>query len=339
MPVEMSRRRMAVLLLMLAAGNLAALAGAFTLGRFPISIKTLFDYMGSRVLGGQWTGDPEIEHVIWNIRLPRLLVAFLVGGALSVAGAVYQGLFRNPLVSPGVLGVSTGAGFGASLAIVLGAGVLGLQGFAFVFGLLAVLGAWVISSLSRRDPVVTLVLGGIVVSAVFSAGISILKYLADPDSQLPAITFWLMGGLNGVRQVDLLPLAIPVIACSAMLWLLRWQLDTVTFGEDTAKALGVSVTWVRTGVIVCATILTAVSVAISGVIGWVGLIVPHLARMLFGPRHQLLIPVSFLLGSLFLMGVDTVSRTLLEAEIPLGILTSLLGAPFLAWLMIRGRSW
>ena len=140
MPVEMSRRRMAVLLLMLAAGNLAALAGAFTLGRFPISIKTLFDYMGSRVLGGQWTGDPEIEHVIWNIRLPRLLVAFLVGGALSVAGAAYQGLFRNPLVSPGVLGVSTGAGFGASLAIVLGAGVLGLQGFAFVFGLLAVLG-------------------------------------------------------------------------------------------------------------------------------------------------------------------------------------------------------
>jgi len=186
----------------------------------------------------------------------------------------------------------------------------------------------------RGYPVVPLVLGGIVASAVFSAGISILKYLADPDSQLPAITFWLMGGLNGVRQVDLLPLAIPVIACSAMLWLLRWQLDTVTFGEDTAKALGVSVTWVRTGVIVCATILTAVSVAISGVIGWVGLVIPHATRKIIGSNHGYVLPLSSVFGALFMLLSDTFARTIGFSEIPIGIITSLTGAPLFALLFL-----
>ena len=193
--------------------------------------------------------------------------------------------------------------------------------------------------MTRRDQMLALVLGGIIVSALFSAGVSILKYLADPDRELPAITFWLMGGLNGVRHVDLPALVAPILTCAVVLWLLRWQLDAVTFGEETAKSLGTNVTWLRAGVIVCATVLTAVSVSISGVIGWVGLIVPHVTRMLFGPQHRLLIPVSFLLGSLFLIGVDTISRTLLEAEIPLGILTALLGAPFLAWLLMGNRSW
>ena len=193
--------------------------------------------------------------------------------------------------------------------------------------------------MTRRDQVLALVLGGIIVSALFSAGVSILKYLADPDRELPAITFWLMGGLNGVRHADLPALFAPILTCAIVLWLLRWQLDAVTFGEETAKSLGTNVTWLRAGVIVCATILTAVSVSISGVIGWVGLIVPHVTRMLFGPQHRLLIPVSFLLGSLFLIGVDTISRTLLDAEIPLGILTALLGALFLAWLMMGNRSW
>lgn len=312
-----------MLLLLLVAANLATMVGVFTLGRFHTDPATLLDYLSSRLLGSEWTGNPEVAHVIWNIRFPRMVAALLVGGALSVAGAAYQSLFRNPLVSPDVLGL----------------GPTGLQGVAFLFGLLAVLGAWGVSRMTRRDQVLALVLGGIIVSALFSAGVSILKYLADPDRELPAITFWLMGGLNGVRHADLPALFAPILTCAIVLWLLRWQLDAVTFGEETAKSLGTNVTWLRAGVIVCATILTAVSVSISGVIGWVGLIVPHVTRMLFGPQHRLLIPVSFLLGSLFLIGVDTISRTLLDAEIPLGILTALLGAPFLAWLMMGNRSW
>ena len=329
MSKEMPKRRVAMLLPLLVVANLVTMVGVFTLGRFHTDPTTLLDYLGSRLLGSEWTGNPEVAHVIWNIRFPRMVAALLVGGALSVAGAAYQSLFRNPLVSPDVLGASSGAGFGAALAIVPGLGPTGLQGVAFLFGLLAVLGAWSVSWMTRRDQVL----------ALFSAGVSILKYLADPDRELPAIAFWLMGGLNGVRHADLPALFAPILTCTIVLWLLRWQLDAVTFGEETAKSLGANVTWLRAGVIVCATILTAVSVSISGVIGWVGLIVPHVTRMLFGPQHRLLIPVSFLLGSLFLIGVDTISRTLLDAEIPLGILTALLGAPFLAWLMMGNRSW
>ena len=253
-----------MLLLLLVVANLVTMVGVFTLGRFHTDPTTLLDYLGSRLLGSEWTGNPEVAHVIWNIRFPRMVAALLVGGALSVAGAAYQSLFRNPLVSPDVLGASSGAGFGAALAIVLGLGSAGLQGVAFIFGLLAVLGAWSVSRMTRRDQMLALVLGGIIVSALFSAGVSILKYLADPDRELPAITFWLMGGLNGVRHADLPALFTPILTCTIVLWLLRWQLDAVTFGEETAKSLGANVTWLRAGVIVCATILTAVSVSISG---------------------------------------------------------------------------
>ena len=253
-----------MLLLLLVVANLVTMVGVFTLGRFHTDPTTLLDYLGSRLLGSEWTGNLEVAHVIWNIRFPRMVAALLVGGALSVAGAAYQSLFRNPLVSPDVLGASSGAGFGAALAIVLGLGPTGLQGVAFLFGLLAVLGAWGVSRMTRRDQVLALVLGGIIVSALFSAGVSILKYLADPDRELPAITFWLMGGLNGVRHADLPALFTPILTCTIVLWLLRWQLDAVTFGEETAKSLATNVTWLRAGVIVCATILTAVSVSISG---------------------------------------------------------------------------
>lgn len=319
--------------------NVAALVGSFLIGRYAIDPGTLGTFLWQSTIGGGWTGDASVAHVITRIRLPRLAAAVLIGAALAVAGAAYQSLFRNPLVSPDVLGASSGAGFGASVAIILGLGTTGLQSLAFVGALLAVLGAWTVSRLTSRDQILALVLGGIVVSALFSAGTSILKYVADPNSQLPAITFWLMGGLNGVRGADLLPLAVPVALCTALLWLLRWRLDTITFGDETATALGINVTVLRTLVIVSATLLTGVAVAVGGVIGWVGLIVPHLARMAFGPEHRLLIPAVALLGSLFLLAVDTVSRTLLTAEIPLGILTALLGAPFLAYLLARNKTW
>ncbi len=331
--------RLGALITVLALVNLAALFGSFLIGRYSIAPSTLADFVWQSTFGGGWQGSSQIAHVIVEIRLPRLLAAVLIGAALSVAGAVYQGMFRNPLVSPDVLGATSGASFGASLAIILGFSVVGLQSAAFLFGLLAVVGAWWISSLSKRDQILTLVLGGIIISALFSAGTSMLKYVADPNSELPAITFWLMGGINGVRRVDLMPLAIPVVACTLILWLMRWRLDVISFGSETATALGVNVPLTRAVVVICATVLTGVSVAVGGVIGWIGLIIPHLTRMAFGPDHRVLIPVSALLGSLFLLGVDTLSRTLFTMEIPLGILTAIIGAPFLAILLIRNKSW
>lgn len=327
------------LVAVLLVANACALFGSFLIGRYAIDPGTLLRFTWESTAGGGWNGSATVAHVIMQIRLPRLVAALLIGAALSVAGAVYQGLFRNPLVSPDVLGASSGAGFGASLAILLGLNIVGLQTFAFVGGLLAVMGAWSVSRLTRRDQILALVLGGIVVSALFSAGTSMLKYVADPNSQLPAITFWLMGGLNGVRVADLAPLAIPIAVCVTILWLVRWRLDIVSFGDETATALGLNVTLMRALVIVCATVLTGVAVAVGGVIGWVGLIIPHLARMAFGPEHRVLLPASALMGSLFVLGVDTISRTLIEMEIPLGILTALIGAPFLAGLLIRNKSW
>lgn len=333
------RSRLGLRILFFVIVNVAVVLMSFTLGRFSVSISELLSYLWDATFGGGWQGDSQIEHVIARIRMPRILAAVLIGAALSVAGAAYQSLFRNPLVSPDVLGASGGAGFGASLAILMGFGAFGMQTMAFGFSVVAVFVAYTISRLTQRDQILALVLGGIIVSAVFSSGTSILKVLADPNSELPAITFWLMGGLNGVRAVDLMPLAIPIILCTGILWLLRWQLDTVTFGDDTATALGVNVRLIRVVVIVCATLLTAVSVAVGGVIGWVGLIIPHLARMAFGPEHRALIPLSALIGSAFLVVVDTIARTLLTAEIPLGILTALIGAPFLAYLLMRNASW
>lgn len=337
--VGADRARLGLTIALLLVVNVVVVLLAFALGRFSLGVGEILHYAWESTVGGGWSGASEIEHVITRIRLPRILAAVLIGAALSVAGAAYQSLFRNPLVSPDVLGASGGAGFGASLAILMGIGTVGMQSMAFAFSVAAVFAAYTISRATRRDQILALVLGGIIVSALFSAGTSILKVLADPNSELPAITFWLMGGLNGVRTADLLPLAIPIVVCTAMLWLLRWQLDTVTFGDDTATALGINVRVVRGLVIVCATLLTAVSVAVGGVIGWVGLIIPHLARMAFGPEHRALIPLSALLGSAFLVSVDTLARVLLTAEIPLGILTALIGAPFLAYLLMRNASW
>lgn len=274
-----------------------------------------------------------------TIRLPRIGAAILIGLALSVAGVAFQGLFRNPLVSPDILGASTGAGFGASLAIILGLSTTGLQSMAFAFSLAAVALAWAVGRLMKRDPILGLVLAGIVIGALFSAGTSALQYVADPDSELPAITFWLMGGLNGVGLSDLSVLAVPVGVCVLVLLVLRWQLNVITFGADTARSLGVNVPLLRVIVIAAATLLTSSSVAIGGLIAWVGLVMPHLARLVVGPDHRILLPVSALAGACFLLVVDTVARIALTMEIPLGILTALIGAPVLAFLLTRDLQW
>lgn len=312
---------------------------SFSLGRYPVSPATLLSFFRAEIFEGGWQGRSEVAHVIGHIRLPRLAVAMLIGLALSVAGAVYQTMFRNPLVSPDILGASAGAGFGTSLAITAGLAAAGIQTLAFVFGLLAIAAAWTVSRAMRRDAILGLVLAGIVISAIFSAGTSFLKYIADTDDVLPAITFWLMGGLNGVRLHHIMLVLVPVAVCIAVLWMLRWRLNVLAFGDDTAKALGINVTLLRALVIVCATLLTTSSVAVGGLIAWVGLVVPHLARMTVGPDMRILLPTTALMGALFLLIVDNVARTWLAMEIPLGILTALVGAPFLVALIIANRQW
>jgi iron complex transport system permease protein len=287
-----------------------------------------------------WT--PEAETVILDIRLPRVLAAMLVGAALAVSGSAYQGLFRNPMVSPDILGVAAGAGLGAALAILLGYGMVGIQGLAFGFGLLAVATTWGIGvSLGKRgDPVLVTVLGGIIIGTLFSAFISLVKFVADPDNTLPAITFWLMGSLAAIDLPDLAIAAVPILGGLLVLNAMGWTLNVLCFGDEEARALGLETGRLRLIVILSATLVTAAAVAISGVIGLVGLIVPHLARMLVGPNHTTLIPVSALLGGGFLLLVDDLARSLFAVEIPLGIVTAIIGAPFFLLLLKRSqRGW
>lgn len=275
--------------------------------------------------------------VLWKIRLPRILAAVVVGAALSVAGTAYQGMFRNPLVSPDILGVSAGAGLGAVLAIYLDFSVRVTQLFAFSGGLLAVTLVCAVAWCARtRSLILALVLSGVAVGSLFASGISLIKILSDPHSQLSSITFWLLGGLNTIGADDVLG-ALPWITLAlAPLVLLRWRMNLLSFEDDEARAMGVDVTRTRIAFIVAATLMTSAVVAISGVIGWVGLVVPHMARFLTGPDFRILLPVSMLSGALFLVVTDTAARTVAPVEIPLGILTAFIGVPFFLVLLVRG---
>ncbi len=276
--------------------------------------------------------------VLWEIRLPRILAGLLVGGALALAGAAFQGMFHNPLVSPDILGASAGAGFGASLAILLGADMAGIQTCAFVFGLAAVGLATLIGSRIQADPTLGLILAGILIGMLCSAATAYLKILADPDSKLPAITFWLMGGLNSVNLHDVLVVLAPMLLGILGLMLLRWPINLLTQGEDEARSLGLNTRRIRLAVICCATLLSASAVCISGVVGWIGLIVPHLGRSLVGADNRRLFPVCLSLGGGFTVLVDTLARSLSSLEIPLGILTAFVGAPFFLYYMVRRKS-
>jgi iron complex transport system permease protein len=261
----------------------------------------------------------------------------LVGAALSVAGATYQSLFRNPLVSPAVLGVSAGAGFGAALAMTMHLSALAVQVAAFSGGLLAVgLSVWVAQHLGKGSPLV-LILAGMAISALFQALIAVFKYIADPIDVLPMITFWLMGGLGRVTGVDVLCATGPVLAALALVWALRWQVNVLALGDDEARALGVHVARIRALLIVAATLMTAAVVSISGIVAWVGLLVPHMARLLVGPSFPTLLPVTLVLGGGYLLLVDDVCRSVARTDVPLGILTALLGAPVFILLLTRGR--
>ena len=290
-----------------------------------------------RLTGASAAGPADT--VLFSVRLPRIAAALLVGAALAASGAAYQSLFRNPLVSPDILGVSAGAGLGAVLGIFLSLPVAGIQLLAFGGGITTVTLVWLVAAAVRgRDAVLVLVLAGIVVGALAGAMISLLKVLADPYDQLPAITFWLLGSLAGTTGADVLG-AIPTVLFELLpLALLRWRIDILAMGDEEARALGVEAGRLRRLVIAAATLATAAVVAISGQVGWIGLIVPHAARMLVGPGFARLLPAAMLLGAGYLLLVDTLARSLAAVETPLGILTALIGAPLFLWLLARGRT-
>jgi len=304
---------------------IAGLLLAFMVGRYPIAEK-----LG---IGGAGV-PPAVENVIWQVRGPRVVAAALVGAALAIAGTAFQGLFRNPLVSPDILGASSGAALGAVLGIFLSLGVLAIQAMAFAGGLVAVAAVYLIGSAVRaRDPVLVLVLAGVVIGALLGAGVGLVKYLADPYNQLPAMTFWLLGSLAAVSALDLVPLLAPVALGTLVLVALRWRMNVMSLPEEEARALGVPTGPLRIAIVAAATLVTSASVATAGIIGWVGLVVPHIARTLVGPDFARLIPAAALLGGGFLLGIDTLARTAASVEIPLGILTALIGTPFFIWLL------
>ena len=315
---------------------------SFSLGRYgvpPVTVvKILFTrlaelFLGKGALSRSWT--EQMETVVINIRLPRILMACLVGCSLSAAGAAFQGVFHNPMASPDILGASSGAAFGAALAILLGASSRWITVSAFCFGLVTV---GLVMLVARRAPgarLINLILAGIMLSSLFNAGTSYIKLVADPSNQLPQITYWLMGSLSGTRLSDV-PLAFfPMAVGLLALFLLRWQLNLLSLGESEARSLGVNTHRVRLVLLLSATLITTASVSFSGMIGWVGLVVPHLCRKLLGSDHRYLMPGSFLCGAAFLLLVDDVSRNLLAVEIPIGILTALIGAPFFLYLITR----
>ncbi|MBM3534761.1 MAG: iron ABC transporter permease [Alphaproteobacteria bacterium] len=324
-------------LLAASLGVLALFLFSFTIGPYPIPASTVVSVFLHRLDLVEKTWSDAVELVVLDVRGPRIAAAILVGGALASAGATYQNLFRNPLVSPGVLGVSSGAGFGAALGILLGMPGFGVQGLAFVLGLVAVaLTVWLGRSFDRRATLV-LVVAGLVVSAFFQALISLIKIVADPLNQLPTITFWLLGGLHRMSAASLVTALIPIAIAGFVLHALRWKVNTLAAGEDEARTMGVDVPKVRLLLILAATMMTAACVAISGIVGWVGLLIPHIVRMLVGPSFAAVLPLSALIGGGFLLGIDNLARLPGTTEIPLGILTALIGAPFFALILARTR--
>lgn len=276
--------------------------------------------------------------VLWNIRFTRIVCACAVGAGLSVAGAVFQTLFHNPLASPDLLGASSGAGFGAALAILLGFSKSGVTVSAFAVSLFSIVIIYLISKKAHGKSSYVLIVSGILVSAIFSSGISFVKLISDPENKLPEITFWLMGSLAGKKAEDCIFICTSFLVGAIPLFLIRWKINLLSLSSDEAKSLGVNTALLKTVVVIFATILTSASVSVSGLIGWIGIIVPLIARKIFGENCVELIPCSALLGAVFLVVVDTVSRCAFSAEIPIGILMSFIGSPFLIALLLKRKS-
>ncbi|MBI3045739.1 MAG: iron ABC transporter permease [Betaproteobacteria bacterium] len=311
---------------------------AFSVGRYPIAAGDLATLLWAKLTGAGHGLDSTVETVILKIRGPRVLAAILIGAALSAAGAAYQNMFRNPLVSPDILGVSAGAAVGAVLGIFLSLNVIMIQSLAFAFGLGAVGLVYITANAVRgHDPLLVLVLAGVVVGSLLGASVALMKYLADPYNQLPAITFWLLGSLASANPEDVRSTLPLMLVGLVPMWLLRWRINLLSLDDEEARALGVETGRIRLTVIAAATLMTSAAVAISGVIGWIGLVIPHFARLLVGPDFSRLLPTSVLLGAAFLLGVDTLARTVARIEIPLGVLTAFVGTPLFLWQLATAR--
>ncbi|MCB2192716.1 MAG: iron ABC transporter permease [Deltaproteobacteria bacterium] len=324
----------------MALALVAAVLVSLTLGRYPLGLGDLAYFFGHLAAGGE-AADPSrwetLYNVLINIRLPRILAAVLIGSSLSVSGAAYQAMFVNPLVSPGLLGVLAGASFGAALGIVFAQTWLAVQALAFACGLLAVLAALALASMYRGERILMLILGGVISGALFTSLLAVIKYLADPYDQLPAIVYWLMGGLSMADGHTVWTMGGPMLGGVLLLMLLGNYLNVLSMGDEEARSLGVNVSRLRLLLIFLATLVSALTVAMGGMIGWVGLVIPHIARMLVGPDNRVLLPAATLVGGTYLLIVDDLARLMFSTEVPLGILTSLVGIPFFALVLRKAK--
>lgn len=308
---------------------------SFAIGRYPMAIGDVFKTFANKLALADFMVDETVENIIMNVRRPRILAGVLIGAALASSGAVFQALFRNPMASPDLLGASSGAGFGAALAILFFLPAYQISILSFLFGLGAVALTYLVSSVSRMERTLSLVLGGVMVGSIFNSLLSMAKLLADPADTLPSITYWLMGSLSTLNDKDLAFIVGPIGLGLVLIYLLRWRLNLLTMGEEEALAMGVNIKALRLVMILAASLLTAASVSVSGMIGWVGLVIPHFARLILGSDYKYVIPASILMGASYLLIIDNVARSLTTMEIPLGILTALVGAPFFIFLLIR----
>ena len=299
-------------------------------GRLSIPINEIIDYFKGNPISNQ------NKLILANVRIPRIVSAMLVGAALPLAGLIFQSYFSNPLATPDTLGVASGSSFGAALAILFGFNIFGIEISAFVFGLLTIVITG-ITGLKRDESKQTIILAGIIVGSLFQSLVSLVKFVADTDTVLPSITFFLMGSFQSIGKETLFVSVPIVVICILIIFLLRWRINLLTVDEEVVKTMGVNITLLRMIVIVAATIITAISIAMAGQVGWVGLIVPHFCRMLVGENHTKLVPFTISIGICFMVIIDTIARSMFAAEIPISVLTSLIGAPFFIY-MIRSRT-
>ncbi len=328
------RRRMAlpVLFFFLAVSVLVS----FWIGYYPLSPGEVVKAFLSR-FGWEGSVSSQAVTIFWSIRLPRILSALLIGASLSVAGSVYQSMFRNPLVSPDILGVSSGASLGAAFAILNGASGWGIQASAFAGGILAVIASWLISRKSAHSQTLSLVLTGSMIMALCNSGVTMIKYISDPNDVLQQITFWLMGSLTKTNMEDVLWSMGPILLGLAVILAFRWRLNLLTLEDEEAQSLGIHVRHLRLVFIVASTLISAAAVCLGGLIGWVGLMIPHMARALVGADCRRLVPACGLLGAVYLLLMDDLARSVLSLEIPIGVVTSIMGAPFFVYLIIKRK--
>lgn len=304
-------------------------------GRYSITPVEVAQIIWGNITSHTANIDPLKSNVVMQVRLPRILLSMIVGAGLACSGAAYQCIFGNPLVSPDILGVSSGAGFGASLAILLSANSFVVQSQALLFGLLAVAMVLLISRVEHKSQLFALVLSGVIVGALFEALVSLIKYVADPQQKLPAITVWLMGSLASASYKNVITASVTILPCIVVLLVLRWKMNLLSLNEEEAKSLGINVERLRIVIIIAATLMTAVSVSICGVIGWIGLVIPHIGRFCIGNDHRGLIPACVILGAGYLLIIDGIARSITAAELPLSILTAIIGAPIFAYMLRR----